>query len=170
VLTLVRAFEPLPHRKDEIMKGVTLDHIFISLHEIRPYRERALSLVEQRAYEIYKTHGSGLGHAVDDWVQAESELLQSVNAEASDAGEAFVVVASVPGYRPEDLKASVEPRCLTICGLAGNQMSNSSQSQFARFFLSFRLPADVNTSAVSAHLEKDVLEVRLPKVLPRKAE
>ena len=153
------------------MKKTTLDHLFVPPDEIHAYMRRALDLVEQRAYEIYKDHGTVVGRAMDDWVQAESEILQCVNAEASDAGDAFVAVAAVAGYRLEDLKASVEPRCLTICGLtAGDKRSGSSevQSRFARFFLSFRFPADVNTSAASADLRSDVLEVRLPKVVPRR--
>jgi hypothetical protein len=37
------------------------------------------SMVEQeiriRAYEIYERHGSRKGHALDDWLQAEYEVL-----------------------------------------------------------------------------------------------
>jgi HSP20 family molecular chaperone IbpA len=152
-------------------KRSALDHLFVPPDEIHPYMRRALALVEQRAYEIYNDHGKVVGHAMDDWLQAESEILQSVNAEASDAGDAFVAVAAVAGYRLEDLKVSVEPRCLTICGLtAEDKRSGSSddQSRFARFFFSFRFPADVNTAAVSADLRSDVLEVRLPKVPSQK--
>lgn len=152
-------------------KRAALDHLFVPPDEIHPYMRRALDLVEQRAYEIYNDHGKVVGHAMDDWLQAESEILQAVNAEASDAGDAFVAVAAVAGYRLEDLKVSVEPRCLTICGLtAGDKRPGSSddQSRFARFFLSFRFPADVNTAAVSADLRSDVLEVHLPKVPSQK--
>jgi hypothetical protein len=31
--------------------------------------------VERRAYEIYLVRGGADGHAVDDWLQAEKELL-----------------------------------------------------------------------------------------------
>jgi HSP20 family molecular chaperone IbpA len=143
------------------MKRITLDHVFVSPDEIRAYRRRALDLVEQRANEIHKDRGSILGHAMDDWAQAESELLQQINAEASDGGDAFIAVAAVAGYRPEDLRVSVEPRLLIICGLAAG--GREYGSQFARFWLPFRLPADVNTAAASADLRSDILEIRLPK-------
>jgi HSP20 family molecular chaperone IbpA len=148
---------------------IPVDHLFVAPDEIHAHMRRALDLIEQRAYEIYSDHGRVVGHAMDDWVQAESELLQPVNAEASDGGDAFVAVAAVPGYRPEDLRVSVEPRCLTICGLTtGDRRPGSSENEprSARFFLSFKLPADVKTSAASADIRSDVLEVRLPKVLP----
>jgi HSP20 family molecular chaperone IbpA len=148
-----------------------LDHLFVAPDEIRAYRRRALSLVEERAYEIYMDRGSTVGHAMDDWVQAESELLQSVNAKASDAGDAFIAVTAVAGYRPEDLRVSVEPRCLTICRLTAADKSSGpseDESRFARFSLSLALPPDVNAAAASANLRSDLLEVRLPKVLREK--
>lgn len=152
-------------------KRATLDHLFVPPEEIRVVIRRVFGLVERRAYEIFTNRGSVDGHDFDDWVQAESELLQPVTAELSDAGDAFVAVAAVSRYRLEDLRASVESRCLTLCGLTAgkNEKSGSSddESKFAPFCLSFSLPADVNTSAASADLRSDVLEVRLPKMPAR---
>jgi HSP20 family molecular chaperone IbpA len=154
-------------------KGAALDHLFVAPDEIRVFMRRTVGLIEQRAYEIFTSRGSVNGHDFDDWVQAESELLQPVTAELSDAGDAFIAVAAVSSYRPEDLRASVEPRCLTICGLAaGNDNKPGSmddQSDFAPFCISFRLPADVNTSAASADLRSSVLEIRLRRRLPKRS-
>ena len=153
-------------------KRTELDHLFVPPDEIRVFMGRVLSLVEERAYEIFTNRGGVDGRDFDDWVQAESQLLQPVTAELSDAGDAFIAVAAVSSYRPEDLRASVEPRCLTICGLnAGDDKKHrpsDDRSDLAPFRLSFNLPADVNTSGASADLRSDVLEVRLPKVLTQK--
>jgi HSP20 family molecular chaperone IbpA len=153
------------------MKRKKLDHLFVPPDEIRAYMRSPLSLVEQRAYAIFKARGSADGHDLDDWLQAESEVLRPVTAEASDAGEEFVVVAIVDDYRPEDLRVSVEPRCLTVCGLParGDSGAGSSedQSRVGSFWLSFRLPADVDPSGVSAEMRRDVLEISLPKVFPQ---
>jgi HSP20 family molecular chaperone IbpA len=155
-------------------KRAELDHLFVPPDEIRVFMRRVFGRVEQRAYEIFTNRGSVDGHDFDDWVQAESELLQPVTAELSDAGDAFIAVAAVSRYRLEDLRASVEPRCLTICGLTvaeDDKKSGSSddQSDFSPFCLSFRLPANVNTSAASAELRSNVLEIQLPKVPSQKA-
>jgi HSP20 family molecular chaperone IbpA len=150
------------------MKRKKLDHLFVRPDEIRAYMQSPLGLVEQHAYAIFKARGSADGHDLDDWLQAESEVLRPVTAEASDAGEAFVVVATVGDYRPEDLRVSVEPRCLTICGLSAGEDngvgSSEDESRVGSFWLSFRLPAEVDTSAASAELRRDVLEMYLPKV------
>lgn len=154
------------------MKKRTLDQAFVPPTEMRAVMEHFWRLVEQRAYEIFKCRGGLDGHDFDDWIQAEAELLQSVTAEVSDAGDAFIAIAAVTHYRPEDLRVSVEPRCVTICGLTTGKNNNRGSSddapQLPRFHLSFKLPADVNTSAASADLRRDILEIRLPKALPQK--
>jgi hypothetical protein len=35
--------------------------------------------IRQRAYELYVERGMVPGHALDDWLQAEAELVQAVN-------------------------------------------------------------------------------------------
>ena len=128
----------------------------------------ALGQVEERAYQIFETRGKVHGHDCDDWVQAASEVLEPVPAEVSDAGDAFVAVTRVAGYRPEDLRVSAEPCRLTICGLSAGRKNGHDSPEVAprrsgRFYLSFALPAEVDTSAASAQIRQDILELRLPK-------
>jgi hypothetical protein len=59
-------------------KRAKLDHLFVPPEEIRVLKRRVLGQVEQRAYEIFMNRGSVDGHDLDDWVRAESELLQPV--------------------------------------------------------------------------------------------
>jgi hypothetical protein len=35
--------------------------------------------IRWRAYEIYEARGSGEGHALDDWLQAEREIMRRKN-------------------------------------------------------------------------------------------
>jgi hypothetical protein len=49
----------------------------------QPPEPLAVSLeqkIRDRAYELYEQRGRGDGHAVEDWVQAESELTTDVKA------------------------------------------------------------------------------------------
>lgn len=153
-------------------KRAALDHLFVPPEEMRVFVGRVLGPVRERAYEIFTKRGGVDGHDFDDWLQAESELLQPVTAELSDAGDAFVALAAVTSCQAEDLRVSVEPRSLTICGFgAGKGMETSSSAARFRtpgFQLSFKLPAEVNTSTASADLKSDILEVRLPKASTRK--
>jgi len=49
--------------------------------EARPLTEQ----IRQRAYELYELRGQGDGHELDDWLLAESELIQK--REATDSQE-----------------------------------------------------------------------------------
>jgi hypothetical protein len=82
------------------------------------HRQSIYDPIARGAYERFESRGSVHGHHEDDWYQAESELLQPVTFELSDSGDAFIVVSNVTGYRPEDLRVSVELRSLRICGQA----------------------------------------------------
>ena len=50
--------------------------------ESRPDADR----VAQRAYERYEARGREDGHDMEDWLEAERELQQSVSSDATTAG------------------------------------------------------------------------------------
>jgi len=39
--------------------------------------ERAMAVIESRAYEIYQARGGVHGHDLDDWLQAEREFKEA---------------------------------------------------------------------------------------------
>ena len=41
-----------------------------------------VEIIQRRAYEIYESRGRGEGAALDDWLQAEHELLDEVRRRA----------------------------------------------------------------------------------------
>ena len=152
------------------MKRSKYDHLIVPPDEIDRYMESVFDLVAQRAYELFEKRGCEHGHDNEDWFQAESEIFHPVTIELGDPGDAYTAVANVSGYRPEDLKISAQPRCLTICGLSRAEGAESGGPQedsrhFGRFYFSFSLPKEINTAAVSADIRHNVLEVRLPKAL-----
>jgi hypothetical protein len=50
---------------------------FPSQLPINPQPEPMLEhAIRQRAYELYVERGRGQGHAVDDWLKAEAEIIQ----------------------------------------------------------------------------------------------
>jgi HSP20 family molecular chaperone IbpA len=135
-------------------------------------RQQIVDLVARRAYEIFESRGRSHGRDSEDWFQAESERLRPVHVELSDAGNVYIAVAAVTGYPPERLKICAEPRRLWICGLspAADARSNGSEEKTigsGPFLRSFGLPADIDTSRVSAAMRSDLLEVRMPKISRR---
>lgn len=56
--------------------------------------ERVQQMIRARAYEIFERRGRAHGHDLDDWLQAENEILSNLMREASAA-------KAKSGYRAE---------------------------------------------------------------------
>jgi Protein of unknown function (DUF2934) len=69
-------------------------------------RERLLSddearaAISQRAYEIYQRRGGEPGHEIEDWVQAENEILEALIKEESQLGAESSAARVLPADTP----------------------------------------------------------------------
>jgi len=154
-----------------IPKG-DFDHLIVTPDEIQGYAQTLFAAVARRAYELFESRGLVHGYDRDDWYRAESELVDPINVELSDSGNAFLAVADVAGYRPENLSVSVESRSLQVYGRlpAEQNQSRESEEELRRlegFFFSFELPVCIDTSQASADIRHNLLEVHLPKAIPQ---
>ncbi len=89
----------------------------------------------------------------------------------------FIVQASVPGIKPEDLDISLSDNVLTIKGEFKAQEEKEGEKyhirerRFGRFMRSLSLPVPVNADKIDAVYENGVLTLTLPKaeeVKPKK--
>ncbi len=51
-------------------------------------------LVRERAYELYEERGCEAGHELDDWLQAEEEILGKRTTDSAMADEVATMVAA----------------------------------------------------------------------------
>ena len=125
--------------------------------------------IARRAFEIFNDNGRWLGHELEDWFRAESELLHPVHLEIAESGETLTVQAEVPGFNSKELEINVEPRRLTISGRhqlreEGKKGKTIYSERCAKAILRVvDLPAEVDSSKVSAILKDGVLNIELPK-------
>jgi HSP20 family protein len=98
------------------------------------------------------------------------DTMGGVPIDVMEADDAYVVKASLPGVKPDDVDISVHRNVLSIAGeLRGEQERDESGHVHhrERWFGSFRrqvaLPGDVDTGACDASFEDGVLTIRLPK-------
>ena len=126
--------------------------------------------IARRAFEIFDGKGRTFGHELDDWFQAEAELLHPVHLEVSDADGALTVRAEVPGFDEKDLEVSVEPTRLTISGKRESSEERKqgktvySERCSDRLFRAVDLPKVVDTAgAMKATYDQGVLTITLPK-------
>jgi HSP20 family protein len=125
--------------------------------------------IARRAFEIFDNNGRWLGHDLEDWFRAESELLHPVHLEMAESEDNLTVRAEVPGFSTKELEISVEPRKLTILGKHEAQEESKKgktiySERCAREILRVvDLPAEVDGLKVSAILKDGVLNIELPK-------
>jgi HSP20 family protein len=130
--------------------------------------------IARRAFEIFDNNGRR-GHDLEDWFRAESELLHPVHLEMAESDDNLTVRAEVPGFSTKELEINVEPRRLTIAGKHEAQ----EESKQGKTIYSERcakevlrvvdLPAEVDSSKVSAMLKDGILKIELPKAAHAKA-
>lgn len=122
-----------------------------------------------RAYDIFESNGRVFGRDLENWLQAERELLHRVPVNVADSDEAFEVRAEVPGFNEKEIELGVESRRLTITGKRETKKEEkkgktlwveSSSDQILRVV---DLPAEIATDKVTATLRNGVLELTLPK-------
>jgi HSP20 family protein len=125
--------------------------------------------IARRAFEIFNDNGRWLGHELDDWFRAESELLHPVHLELAESDDSLTVRAEVPGFSTKELEINVEPRKLTISGKHEAQEESKkgktiySERCAKEILRVVDLPAEVDSSKVSAILKDGVLNIELPK-------
>ncbi|HUL49377.1 MAG TPA: Hsp20/alpha crystallin family protein [Gemmatimonadales bacterium] len=151
------------HRTPSI-RLVTPDQMFDDM-------KNTFDAIARRAFEIFDTNGRRFGRDLDDWFQAEAELLHPVHVDISEADGTFTVRAEVPGFSEKDIEITVEPQRLIISGRreASEERKKGKHVYSERcsnqFYRAIDLPAEVDTksSALKATYDHGVLTIALPK-------
>ena len=129
-------------------------------------------ILARRAYELFDGRGRQHGHDLEDWLHAESELLNPVPLEISDAEEQVIVRADVPGFKENEIEVRVEPHCLNISGKREQSRDQTtrktvySERRSNEVCRVLDLPEEIESDKVKAQLRDGILEVTLPKAHP----
>lgn len=146
------------------LRLVSADQIFDQMKE-------TFDAVARRAFEIFERNGRRLGHDVEDWFQAERELLHPVSLDISETDSTLTVELEVPGFTEKDIQVSVEPRRLTVTGKRESREEKKkgktvySERRSDEIFRTVDLPSEADTghSALKATYDRGVLTITLPK-------
>ena len=129
------------------------------------------SRIARRAYEIFESHGKEHGRHLDDWLQAESEVMYTCRHDLRESDLAFTLRAEVPGsFTPEQLRVSVEPHRLMVSGereldvLRGDSSGTHTEKRLQYIFGAHDLSNEVDPAKAKATLRREVLEIVMPKV------
>ena len=136
--------------------------------------QRLHDSVARRAFEIFESQGRTFGRDLENWLQAESELLHPVHVDVAESDEGLTVRAEIPGFKAEQLEVSMEPRRVTIAGKRESHAERKDEKTIYKEHCSdqilrvIELPAEVVGGRVAATLRDGVLELKMPKVAPAK--
>lgn len=101
-----------------------------------------------------------------DWQPAVWDLAMDV----SETDDEFLVKASIPGVKPEDLDISYNNNTLTIKGEVKEEREEGEESRYhlrerryGQFARSISLPSTVDADEIEANYDAGVLTLHLPK-------
>lgn len=135
---------------------------YVALHDLTACLLEAYDCVTRRAHEIYTERGSEAGREMDDWLEAQRELLPSLPTHVKESGDFVYALANVPGAAVSEIAVGVESHWLVI--LVG---SNSMVHSATHSFCVLELPAKVNPERSVAILSDGMLAIRMKKLSAR---
>jgi HSP20 family protein len=162
----VDSIVPLPQTKGSapaVAPSQSLGEPFIEA------RREISELIARRAYELFESSGYTHGHAHEDWLRAESEILLQAAVDVTETETGFTVRADVPGFGEKDLEVRVAPRSLCITGKrheSSDQKEGTaiySERPSTHIFRVLSLPAEIDRDAVNATVSHGLLEIKLLK-------
>jgi HSP20 family protein len=124
--------------------------------------------IRKRAFNIFQNNG-GSGSEVDDWLQAERDVVWSPTSELVDDNKEFRARIALPGFDAKDIQVSATPDALVI--QADSTHAHEGKNGNVRFcefseknlFRRLPLPASIDVDKVTASVDKGILEVTAPK-------
>lgn len=158
-------------------KGAVAIQIAKEPTTVKPFQPESLAAhvnamfdaISRRAYEIFEGSGRTAGHELEDWFQAEKELLHPVHIQVNETESAVEVKAEVPGFNEKELEITVEPQMLTITGKRQTQKGEKkgktiySEACSDEIMRVVELPVEVETDNIEATLKNGILQLELPK-------
>jgi len=145
---------------------------FVNFEDLLDRMQEISNSIARRAFEIFESRGRMGGHELDDWLQAEVELLDPLPVSIIESDEAFRFRAEVPDFKPGELEVSVAPRRLILSGkreTVGEKKSGKAiytERTSRQVFRTLDLPADLDTGKTTATLKEGILELIVPKAFP----
>jgi HSP20 family protein len=131
------------------------------LDEIQEMRDRVM----RRALEIFENNGGSFGRDLDDWLQAEQELLWRPAVELRETNDGFLIEAATSGVDPRDLDIEVTSEDIVL--KADKQHEHQQDKGIVhicefpagKMFRSIHLPKRINPDKVRAEFKNGLLRV-----------
>jgi hypothetical protein len=142
----------------------------ISLVSVKDQLTRVQGIVARRAF---LEQPCSVGHEIDNWRRAESELVKPLCHGQMIRNDDIWVETNIGEFEEGTIEILVSSRHVTICGKQRDsrigEVTEEKDSQRTNnvVFRTLELPVDVEPSAVAAKLNGPILEICFPKAQAR---
>src|SRR5439155_9281355 len=102
--------QPLPNGVTTMADSVRIRRTTSILDEMREIQDRIM----RRAYEIFEQSGSSLGRDLENWNEAERELVWRPAFELCEKDGRFQLEAAISGVDPKDIDIEVTPEDIVL--------------------------------------------------------
>lgn len=105
------------------------------------------------AYHLFQSRGGGDGHDLDDWLDAERELILAPGSEVVQRDGKFEVRLPAEGYEPREIHVTASPGSLVV--------KAASEGKAGRKILlrTIDLPEPIDADRTTARLDNGILHV-----------
>jgi len=125
--------------------------------------------VRQRAYDLFQKHGATDGFALEDWLQAERDVVLSPEAELIEKDGKYRIRLAVPGFDGKDIQVTAMPNSLVVCAESSHKHEKDEGEVYLcefserKLFRTLVLPAAIDTDKVTANLDHGILHLTAEK-------
>jgi HSP20 family protein len=119
----------------------------------------------KRAYDIFDAGGQMLGRELDNWLQAEQELVWKPSIELEEKDNKFLLQIAVPGIEAKDLDIEVTPEYILVKAemyrKPEEEKGKIHTSEFAvgNLFRAVHFPKKIDPDKVKAEFKDGMLHV-----------
>ena len=130
--------------------------------------ERMQDRIMRRAYDIFSSSGSIFGRDLEDWLQAERELVWKPAIDLEEKENEFRLRIALPGVNPKDIDIEVTPEDILVKADLHHEHKDEKgevhTSEFAsgNLFRSIHLPKTIDADKVKAEFKNGMLTLKAP--------
>ena len=121
--------------------------------------------IMQRAYEIFERNGSTLGRDLDNWAQAERELVWKPAFELCEKDGQFQLEVALAGVEAKDIDIEVTPEDIVLTTNTRHQHTEHKgvihhcEFEAGSMFRAIHLPKKINPDKVKAEFKNGLLRL-----------
>jgi HSP20 family protein len=129
--------------------------------------DQIMKQIAIRAFQLFEERGHENGNDLQDWYQAEAELLTPVPIKLVDAHNELCIKAEVPGFTADELAFNLDRNTLTIQGARKTYTERGTDHAGSESTMmicqEIMLPSEVIPENAEATLRNGLLKIVVPK-------